>query len=174
MVFFDFFFSASSFSFSISFTCNSISLALNIWKEKIFKSKFQLQQQFLTIMPMNPIIFYNFIFYSFISYNFKYMMKYFRSSLIITIMDKIRTLQHFHYHCAKIKSQEMQYWVPYLIYGYNSEHIWMQSLFYSWKNNWLLNSHPIPMWFSWGFVYFISSWTSQRGRKMMIFIVLCL
>lgn len=71
-------------------------------------------------------------------------MKYFRISLIITIMDKIRTLQHFHYHCAKIKSQEMQYWVPYLIYGYNSEHIWMQSLFYSWKNNWLLNSHPHP------------------------------
>ena len=70
-------------------------------------------------------------------------MKYFRSSLIITIMDKIRTLQHFHYHYAKIKSQEMQYWVPYLIYGYNSEHIWMQSLFYSWKNNWLVNSHPI-------------------------------
>lgn len=56
---------------------------------------------------MNPIIFYNFIFYSFISYNFKYMMKYFRISLIITIMDKIRTLQHFHYHCAKIKSQEI-------------------------------------------------------------------
>lgn len=70
---------------------------------------------------MNPIIFYNFIFITL--YDFKYMMKYFRSSLIITIMDKIRTLQHFHCHCAKIKSQEMQYWVPYLIYGYNSEHI---------------------------------------------------
>ena len=125
-------------------------------------------------MSMNPIIFYNFIFYNFLSYNFKYNMKYFRSSLIITIMDKTRTLQHFHYHRAKIKSQDMQYWIPYPIYGYNSVHIWIQSLFYSWKNNWLLNSHLIALWFSLGFVYFISSRTSQRSSKIMIFMVFCL
>lgn len=174
MVFFDFFFSASSFSFSISFTCNSISLALNIWKEKIFKSKFQLQQQFLTIMPMNPIIFYNFIFYSFISYNFKYMMKYFRISLIITIMDKIRTLQHFHYHCAKIKSQEIHigFHILYMDIILNTFECKAYSIHEKITDYWIPT--PIPMWFSWGFVYFISSWTSQRGRKMMIFMVLCL